>query len=106
MHAVRRGSRARVGACRVAAVRFVKTEVFDYGLRQQGCSGVELQQTLARAGFRLYAKDPAEHPAEPPLNPAVLLPTLQGNPYNLYCVQGQPYPRFADLRRMRAGRDV
>jgi len=86
------------------AVRFIKTEVFDYGLRQQGCSGVELQQLLAGAGFRLYPTDPTDpgvHPAQTSLNPDVLLGTLTGDPYNLYCVQGQPYPRFTDLRRMR-----
>jgi hypothetical protein len=31
----------------------------------------------------------------------VLLGTLTGDPYNLYCVQARPYPRFTDLRRMR-----
>ena len=90
---------------------------------------------LASAGFRLYPRDPGEHPAQPPLDPnpnpnpnpspnpdpnpnpnpnptgehpaqppldpAVLLGTLTGDPYNLYCVQARPYPRFTDLRRMR-----
>ena len=41
------------------------------------------------------------HPAQAPLDPAVLLGTLTSDPYNLYCVQGKPYPRFTDLRRMR-----
>jgi len=83
------------------AIRFIKTEVFDYGLRQQGCSGVELQQLLATAGFRLYLTDPGVDPAQSPLDPAVLLGTLTSDPYNLYCVQGKPFPRFTDLRRMR-----
>jgi hypothetical protein len=56
---------------------------------------------LATAGFRLYPKDPGEHPAQAALDPAGLLGTLTGEPYNLYCVQGKPYPRFTDLRRMR-----
>ena len=83
------------------AIRFIKTEVFDYGLRQQGCSGIELQRLLASAGFRLFPKDPGVHLAQMPLDPASLLGTLTGDPYNLYCVQSKPYPRFVDLRRMR-----
>ena len=92
---------------RERAIRFVKTEVFEYGLRQQGCSGVELQQMLASAGFTLYTRDPGA-PLPPgatpatPIDPAVLIQTVQNNPYNLYCVQGQPFPRPEWRRRLRA----
>ena len=51
--------------------------------------------------LRLNLSLPGVHPAQAPLDPAVLLGTLTSDPYNLYCVQGKPYPRFTDLRRMR-----
>jgi FkbM family methyltransferase len=50
-----RGMRALLCA---RAVRSLKVEVFDHALRQQGCSGLALQQMLVEAGFLLYLEPP------------------------------------------------
>ena len=88
---------------RERAIRAVKTEVFDYGLKRQGCSGVQLQRLLADAGFRLYRRDPGANPLDRPIDPNALWETQLGLPYNLYGVQTQPYPR-PDWSRRRRGR--
>ena len=94
------GMRALLGA---AAVRLVKAEVFDDGLRAQGCSGVELQQELRRAGFRLFvAPADAAGAAGDPLARATPLAaeTLHSTePYNLYAASESAIQRgeFASI---------
>eukprot|EP00965_Chrysotila_dentata_P075267 2486181-Pleurochrysis_carterae.AAC.10 len=73
-----RGMRALLAA---RAIRSIKTEVFEYSLRAQGCSAVELQHMLKQAGFQLYLSMP--HATELQFNPNSVYSEA---PYNLYCV--------------------
>ncbi|KAL1526809.1 hypothetical protein AB1Y20_015502 [Prymnesium parvum] len=70
-------------------IHLIKIEVFDYGLRAQGCSGIELQQTLTAHGFTLVLA-PADGNAPSPdalsrhaQHPPTVLHSAA--PYNLYC---------------------
>lgn len=76
-------------------VRTLKVEVFDYGLRAQGCTALELQARLVRAGFALYLA-PAEHmPGASSLARAVPVAADRvhsASPYNLYAIQKQGPP--------------
>jgi FkbM family methyltransferase len=66
-------------------IRMIKTEVFEYGLRAQGCSAVELQRTLTQAGFALYRVPPRA--GDVPLGPDAVYSSA---PYNLYCILEPP----------------
>ena len=72
------------------AVRSMAVEIFDNALRQQGCSGISLQQMLVDAGFVLYLKPPRRvrswrrsSPHPQPFDARVLHRT---EPYNVYAV--------------------
>ena len=83
-----RGMRALLCA---RAVRSLKVEVFDHALRQQGCSGLALQQMLVEAGFLLYLEPPEpaglRRPQAPPQPQPFDAGTLYNNEnYNVYAV--------------------
>ena len=61
--------------------------MFEYGLREQGCSGIELQRALHDAGFRLYLAPPGV--GVPPVSADVL--HNANSPYNLYCFAQRPF---------------
>jgi len=73
------------------AIRLIKTEVFEYGLRAQGCSAIELQRSLQRAGFSLFLSPPKF--SDRPISAEVV---YSSGPYNLYCFidwqQGREWP--------------
>jgi len=73
----------------VHAIRVIKVEVFEYSLRAQGCSAVELQRMLDRAGFHLYVKPPRGMDGQAPHSPDVVFSSA---PYNLYGTVDLPGP--------------